>query len=394
MVKILMKRSLYIFVLFALVFTLQPPLKANAQEATPPENNAGAVICAPDVYLAPPSDCLALGPSEYLTQMAQLGITVPLKPLAGIVPAYSLSSLPYLYYHLNGTGTNIYSSMEAAIAQDGAIRSVGPGHFLYVTYIQRVDTPRNGTYFLLPSGEWMPGDGSTASVGPIFQGLEFPATPKNGFGWVLGDAEVRSEPGFLDSKKTGQILHRFDTVQIFSAQTVDDNEWFLIGAGEWVESRLVGAVFPNPTPPDGVTNGRWIDVNLEEQTLAVYDNQKMVFATLVATGVEPFWTRPGLFQIYQKKETENMSGSFEADHSDYYYLEDVPWTMYFDKARALHGAYWSPLLGYQQSHGCVNMSVGDSHWLYLWAKEGDWVYVHDPSGVTPTDPAKYGEGGA
>jgi lipoprotein-anchoring transpeptidase ErfK/SrfK len=128
----------------------------------------------------------------------------------------------------------------------------------------------------------------------------------------------------------------------------------------------------------------------------VYDNQRLVFATLISTGVEPFWTRPGLFPIYQKKELENMSGAFEADRSDYYYLENVPWTMYFDKSRALHGAYWarSVYFGYQRSHGCVNLSVGDSHWLYNWAREGDWVYIHDPSGLTPTDPAKYGEGGA
>jgi hypothetical protein len=39
-------------------------------------------------------------------------------------------------------------------------------------------------------------------------------------------------------------------------------------------------------------------------------------------------------------------------------------------------------------------SAGDSHWIFNWAKEGDWVYVHDPSGATPTDPAKYGQGGA
>lgn len=145
---------------------------------------------------------------------------------------------------------------------------------------------------------------------------------------------------------------------------------------------------------DGVTNGRWIDVNLAEQTLAVYDNHQLVFATIVSTGLAPFWTRPGLFPIYKKKALENMSGSFEADRSDYYYLENVPWTMYFDKARALHGTYWHTYFGYPQSHGCVNLSAGDSHWLFNWAKEGDWVYVHDPSGATPTDPAKYGEGGA
>jgi hypothetical protein len=33
--------------------------------------------------------------------------------------------------------------------------------------------------------------------------------------------------------------------------------------------------------------------------------------------------------------------------------------------------------------------VGDSRWLYDWAVEGDFVYVHDPSGQTPTDPNLY-----
>jgi lipoprotein-anchoring transpeptidase ErfK/SrfK len=150
----------------------------------------------------------------------------------------------------------------------------------------------------------------------------------------------------------------------------------------------------NTTPPAGVTNGRWIEVNLYDQTVSVYDNSQLVFATMVATGVEPFYTQPGLFQIYSKKATETMSGAFEPDRSDYYYLQDVPWTMYYDQARALHAAYWRAWFGYEQSHGCVNLSLGDANWLFQWAKEGDWVYVWDPSGQTPTDPDYYGAGGA
>ncbi len=153
-------------------------------------------------------------------------------------------------------------------------------------------------------------------------------------------------------------------------------------------------MIPNTTPPKGVTGDRWIEVNLFEQTIAVYDHRQLVFATLIASGIEPFWTRPGLFQIYQKLPTTPMRGSFEADHSDAYYLEDVPWTMYFDEARALHGAYWRTQLGFPQSHGCVNLSVGDAHWLFNWANEGDWVYVWDPSGKTPVDPSLYSAGGA
>jgi hypothetical protein len=160
----------------------------------------------------------------------------------------------------------------------------------------------------------------------------------------------------------------------------------MIGPDQWVEARIFATVTPNATPPEGVTTGRWIDIDLAEQTLAVYDNYQLVFATVIASGLEPFWTRPGLFQIYQKKETETMRNN---DPTDYYYLDNVPWTMYFDKARALHGAYWRTRFGYPQSHGCVNLSVGDAHWLFNWAHEGDYVYVHDPSGLTPTDPALY-----
>ena len=77
---------------------------------------------------------------------------------------------------------------------------------------------------------------------------------------------------------------------------------------------------------------------------------------------------------------------------DFYYLEDVPWTMYYDEARALHGAYWHNFFGYPQSHGCVNLSDGDAHWLYNWASVGDFVYVFDPSGKTPTDSSLFGTG--
>ncbi len=87
-----------------------------------------------------------------------------------------------------------------------------------------------------------------------------------------------------------------------------------------------------------------------------------------------------------------MQGSFETDRSDFYYLQDVPWTMYFDEARALHATYWHTLFGYTQSHGCVNLSPGDARWLYEWAEIGDYVYVHDPSGQTPTDGDYYGPG--
>ena len=48
------------------------------------------------------------------------------------------------------------------------------------------------------------------------------------------------------------------------------------------------------------------------------------------------WTRPGVFQIFEEHDAAPMSGALEDASGDAYYLEDVPWTMYFDGARALH----------------------------------------------------------
>jgi len=344
------------------------------------EPDSGAIVCAPDVYLSAPGDCLPLGPSVYITEMAKLGLTFPPRLLSTQKPDQSLAQLPYLYFHLEEDNVPVLSG--PAGAETG--QSYLPG-FVYVSYIDRVDTG-HGVYYMLQSGGWILGKGARVSEISSYQGLEFASTPYNAFGWSFEYIPVKQAPGY-NTPETGIYLNPFiDIFQVYATQNVDGADWNMIGSGQWVEARKVAIVNPNTTPPEGVTAGRWIDVDLAEQTLAVYDNYELVFATVIASGLELFWTRPGLFQIYQKKETENMRNN---DPTDFYYLDNVPWTMYFDKARALHGAYWRTRFGYPQSHGCVNLSVGDSHWLFNWAHEGDWVYVHDPTGLTPTDPALY-----
>lgn len=394
-----MKALINLFTAVIVIFTALPEMPASAQENGPSEDNAGAVVCAPDIYIQAPDDCLPLGPSEYLTEMARLGMTFPLEPLPYNKPDPSLRILPYLYYKVNSdTGTGFYPSLGAAQSKSGAIRIIPPGAILYVVYYDVADTGKRGIYFQLPSGEWMPGDGSRVSLPEAQPGVEFYSTPASAFGWILEpETPVRSQPSTLPGNPIIRTLPQYSApnasiVPVYSMQNIEGTRWALIGPNEWVEGSKIAVVFPNNTPPAGVTNGRWIEVNLEQQTLSVYDNRQLVFATVMASGAEPTWTRPGLFQIYKKKELETMSG--EQGTPDYYYLENVPWTMYFDKARALHGAYWRARLGYTQSHGCVNMTVADAHWLYNWAHEGDWVYVHDPSGATPTDPGSYGDGGA
>ena len=59
-----------------------------------------------------------------------------------------------------------------------------------------------------------------------------------------------------------------------------------------------------------------------------------------------------------------------------YYLENVPYVMYFFEDYALHGAYWHNNFGYQMSHGCVNIAPSDAGWIYNWSAYGTVVNVH------------------
>jgi lipoprotein-anchoring transpeptidase ErfK/SrfK len=376
-----MKKIFLTLTTLILLMSGSPVQTASAQDTFPPEPDSGAVVCPPGVYLSPPLDCVPFGPSAYLTDLARSGLTFPLRPLPASKPDPALTHLPYNYFDLKD---DEYVQVYSAPGGSGAGGQQFMPGFVYVSWIDRVDTG-HGIYYMLQSGGWIPGQGSRVGEIPNFQGLVFTRTPRNSFGWSYDLIPVKSAPGY-NSANTGQQVSPRQLVQIFSTQNVDGVEWNMIGPDQWVEDRKVAQVIVNTTQPEGVANGRWIDVDLDEQSLAVYENHQLVFATAIASGADPFWTRPGLFQINQKKETETMRNN---DPSDFYYLDNVPWTMYFDGARALHGAYWRTLLGVAQSHGCVNLSVGDAHWLYNWAVEGDWVYIHDRTGQTPTDPALY-----
>ena len=393
-----MVKSVKIVLLTILVFLVMPATTNYANGENQPENDPGHftadgdVLCLPDNPFQIADDCLALGPTQILNSLADKNMSYPLAPLPAMTPPDSYNNVPYQYAKLNinyGESAGVFASLDNAVAGINKLRDIYGGHIIYLSYISQVDV--DGKHFLqLTSGEWVR---ASPSVYRNFQGLEFSTTPEHDFGWVINESKPRSGPGYNYPELDIQY-YREDVIQIYDIQMGNDIEWYLIGFNQWLDRPNVRQVDINTATPEGVLTDRWLDINLYEQTLAVYENHELVFAALIATGDAPYYTQPGVFQIYEKKDTENMSGAFEADKSDYYYLEDVPWTMYFDKSRALHGAYWRTMFGYTQSHGCVNLSVGDSRWIYDWAEVGDYVWVHDPSGRTPTDPTSYTDGGA
>jgi len=357
------------------------------------ETYAGQSVCLPDIYLADPGNCLALGPSTFLTRMARSGLVLPIRPLPAKNPDPALSQMSDSYILVTKQAIPLYKTAADAAAR-ATSGSLAYG-MKYLAIIQRYEA-NNEVYYQLSTGGWLEAGEAGASCcihAGRFLGLVFNQEPRNNFGWIIETATSRTGPGY-QSPETGKKYYRENVVQVYAVEKADKTDWYLVGPNQWIEHRYVRQVAVNTQAPKGLDGNRWIEVNLYEQTLAVYDHNRLVFATLVASGMAPFYTRPGLFQIKTKKLVETMSGAFEANRSDYYYLQNVPWTMYYDDARALHGAYWRAVFGYPQSHGCINLSPGDAHWLYDWAQQGEWVYVWDPSGQTPTDPKYYGPGGA
>src|SRR5215208_5010926 len=161
------------------------PARVIAQESNPGEEVAsGAVVCAPDVYLADPGDCLRLGPSTYLTEMAKLGLTFPERALPASRPDAGLTQLPYLYFKLDDDIVPTLSGPDGG--ETG--QAFQPG-FVYVSYVDRVDS--NGVYYMLQNGGWIPGKGSRIGEYSRFQGLQFRKTPPNSFAWPL--------PFYMDS---------------------------------------------------------------------------------------------------------------------------------------------------------------------------------------------------
>lgn len=382
-----MKRN-NLMVWFILLLLLLGLPQASVQAQSEVEDDSWMPLCLPGM----PNDgtCLFYGPAQTVAEMEAEGFPYPMEELPAASPSADLGILPVYVAKINLAADEpayTYATPEDAAAGRNPVGQIETGTLRYISYITRVDINGN-PYLQTTTGTWLR---ASPAAYTTFQGLLFYDNPSMDFGWVVDRTPSYTEPS-VNAPVSGNEYVQMDLIQVFNTVEAQGLTWYEIAPDEWVNSLKARVVHFDPTRPEGVVGDRWIEINLFQQTMSVYENGDLVFATLIASGLDPFYTRPGVFQIYEKKHLETMSGAFEANRSDYYYLEDVPWTMYYDESRALHATYWHTNLGYMQSHGCVNLAPGDANWLFQWADVGDYVWVHDPSGNTPEDPNYYGPG--
>lgn len=115
---------------------------------------------------------------------------------------------------------------------------------------------------------------------------------------------------------------------------------------------------------------KWIEIDLSSQRLHAWEGDRPIYAVLVSTGKAATPTPTGTFAIQTRHRVARMQG-------EDYDVPDVPYTMYYYRGYAIHGAYWHHRFGTPVSHGCTNVAVNHARWLFNWATVGTPVVVHD-----------------
>jgi hypothetical protein len=284
------------------------------------------------------------------------------------------SFLNYVHYVYVEDNINVYNSPSMAAP---VVYNVGTG-YLYATIHGQVQN-EGISWYKLNQDEYIRTEDAVPVEVSEFHGVEITVQPERPFGWIVENVTPSNEPDGEPNEAYAEMT-RFTFFEVYEAQIGEEDWlWYEVGGGRWIRQTYVSLVDVNDRPEDVGVNEYWVEVDLYEQTFAAYEGDRMVYAGLVSSGLNRWPTREGIFQVWSRYLQNKMSGA--EGEIDYYYIEDVPYIMYFDRLNeiALHGAFWHGRYGYKHSHGCVNMPPLDAEWVFYWSAEGPndlWVWVH------------------
>ncbi len=323
-----MKRlSVSVFILSLLAALILSPVQ-SAHAGTPCDDpNSGACLAEIQAHPAPDAEPIAVNRRE--------------------VGAYSFFRVM--------PDTDLYDAPNGNI-----VGRMDNGFSFVIVYEQREGFAR------LRSGQWVARTSLKQSYASSFSGLALTHPLAYPMAWVIQASIPSSSPGASNDSKTPAIS-RYTRLYIYATVHVGSWDWYLVGPGQWLEQRKVARVLP-VSRPEGSTD-KWVSVNLFEQVLTAYEGDRLVFATLISSGLPNFQTNVGTFKVWHRADATPMSGAMGSPAA--YSLPAVPYVMFFDDEISLHGTYWHDGFGFKHSHGCVNMSITDAHWIYDWSGAGD-----------------------
>jgi len=261
----------------------------------------------------------------------------------------------YSFWRVNRDGATLYSAPGG-----GAIGMIPAGF----NFVQAVNISADG-WVQRQGGEWIRPEDVKPVQASGFTGMLLPADWAHPFAIILdrSGAYASLRPGEAGSKDSGFVTWRYHLVNIFArAEDKAGKVWYLVGPQQWIRQEMVAKFAPIERPEP--VAGRWVAVDLFEQTLIAYEDDRPVFATVISSGMEESQTDEGIYEVWARLTSDAMSGF--PGQEEAYALQFVPWVMYFNGGESLHGTYWHDSFGYRRSRGCVNLSISDARWLYDW----------------------------
>ncbi|MHC5021603.1 MAG: L,D-transpeptidase [Planctomycetota bacterium] len=307
-------------------------------------------------------------------------------------PTPRADGLPHEYYFVSRDGSFGYSRMDQVDIGEPDM-GLEPGFGVAIVEEREVEGQVLGR---TNRGLWVPMRDMNRARIFTFQGSSIDKT-RDGeipFGWVVkrkASLHSRHGQGFVAN---GRSRRRFDRVA--NLERVDGFTGGFVRIDDqnnWARARdLRLPTIAAPPEEAAVAQGeRWIDIELDSQTLVAYEGDKPVFATLVSTGKSrrkghPFETPKGVHRIWVKLLTTTMDNLENEWAQSYYRIEDVPYVQFFSKGVGLHAAFWHRGFGQVRSHGCVNLAPLDAKRLFWWT--GPRI----PSGWTAALPSQFDRG--
>ena len=215
---------------------------------------------------------------------------------------------------------------------------------------------------------FIPREGTTPVRAPEFEGIEVTEETQIPFLWVTDPTgrvcQAPRRPGEENATRC-EPVERHERLPMIG-QRDEAGTWYQTSEEGWIASLQVARVDRVESRPEPVAEGEhWIYVNLRNQYAALYAGDTMKFVTLISSGDEEHDTPTGIFRVESKHVTATMDD--EENMSSAYFIQDVPWVLYFRGSYALHGAFWHNRFGLRTSHGCINLAPRDAKRFFEFA---------------------------